>query len=279
MDRRTFLAAATGGVSTAFAGCLDRADTGATPQPNAGTATPQSGVTVADIIVRKAVTYESSMESGGVLAERGRQYVVATVRSERALSPSAFAFEADGESWEPGLPDTAGAVNYAVAGREGGAVGSPLGVDGSYLAFAVPSPLSASNARIRYEGAGGGEWPLPETARDRLGAPEPAFELTGLSVPQTVSQGQPMTVSLTVENVAETGGRFLAAVYWPTELIADDDESHVVERTVDAGEEIDPSVTIDTQYTTDEDGDIRLRVRGHVTADREVSVTDASPPG
>lgn len=277
MHRRTFLASATAGAGLALAGCLDSTDDASTPA-GTDTATSQSGVTVADIVVRKAVTYDSSMGSGGVLAERGRQYVVASVRSDRDLSPSAFAFEADGDSWEPGLLDTAGGINFAVAGHEGGAVGSPLGGDSSHLAFAVPSPLSGSDARIRYDGQGGGEWPLPEAARDRLAAPEPEFERTELSVPETVSQGQPMTVSMTVANVAETEGRFLAAVYWPTKLIADDDESHVVERTVGAGEEISPSVRIDTAYTTDEDEDITLRVEGHVSAEREVAVTDASRP-
>lgn len=277
MNRRTLLASATNTVSLALAGCLDSTDDTSTPA-GTDTATTQSGVIVEDIIVRKAVTYESSMGSGGVLAERGRQYVVASVRSDRDLSPSAFTFVADRESWDPGLPDTAGAANFAVAGREGGAVGSPLGIEGSYLTFAVPSPLSGSGARIRYDGPGGGEWLLPEAARDRLPAPEPEFERTELSVPETVEQGQPMTVSMTVENVAETEGRFLVAVYWPTALIADDDESHIVDRTVRSGEEINPSVQIDTAYTTDENGEITLRVRGHVRAERTVSVTDASRP-
>jgi hypothetical protein len=276
MDRRTFLATAAGGAGFALAGCLEGTDDVSTPGTDTGT--PSSGVTVENIGVRKAITYESSMGSGGVLAERGRQYVVASVRSDRELNAADFVFEAGGESWEPGLPDTEGAINFAVAGREGGAVGDPLGADESYLAFAVPSPLSGSNARIRYDGPGGGEWPLPEAPRDRLSAPEPEFELTGLSVPESVSQGHPMTVSMTVENVADTEGRFLAAAYWPTKLIADDDESHVVDRTVGAGEEISASVTIDTQYTTDEDQAITLRIRGHVTAEREVSVTDASRP-
>lgn len=277
MNRRTFLAGVTTGAGLALAGCLDSADDAPTPA-DTDTATTQSGVTVEDIVVRKAVTYESSMGSGGVLAERGQQYVVASVRSDRNLSPVAFTFEADGKSWDPGLPETVGAINFAVAGREDGAVGSPLGGDRSYLAFAVPSPLSASDARIRYKGPGGGEWPLSEAGRGRLGAPEPEFERTGLSVPETVEQGQSMTVSMTVGNVADTEGRFLAAVYWPTELIADDDESHIIDRTVDAGEEITPSVQIDTAYTTDGNGDITLRIRGHVSAERTVSVTDASRP-
>ena len=80
------------------------------------------------------------------------------------------------------------------------------------------------------------------------------------------------SVSLTVENTSETGGRFLAACYWPTERIADDDESTVVEREVAAGETVGIPVSIDTEYTARESGPVTLRVDGHVTAEREVRV-------
>jgi hypothetical protein len=87
-----------------------------------------------------------------------------------------------------------------------------------------------------------------------------------------------MTVELSATNTSETSGRFLAAVYWPTELIADDDESHIVEQSVDAGASTTASLTIDTQYTTGEDGPVTLRVKGHVEAEQEITVTDASTP-
>lgn len=268
------------------AGCLSResvqpgsgSDEATDGTPDETDATPASGVVVEDAVVRKAVTYESRMGSGGVLAVEGRQYVVASVRASRDLSPSDFAFRTDADSWRPGLSDTVGATNRAVAGRGGGPVGHSLRGDGrSYLAFEVPSPLSASNPRIRYA-PGDSEWPLPTRMADRLEAPSPRFELVSLTVPESVSQGEALSVSLTARNVSETDGRFLAAVYWPTRVIADDDESRVVERDVAAGEETTASMAIDTSYTASEDGPVGLTVRGHVAAEREVEVRNASTP-
>lgn len=241
-----------------------------------------NGLAVEDIVVRKAVTYESTMGSGGVLAGDERQYVVAAVRGHQGqdLSESAFTFETDAESWAPGLPDTAGAINRSVAGHGGGPVGRALGGESatSYLAFTVPSPLSASNPRIRFSGTDTQEWPLSSATRDRLAAPAARFELEALDVPADVSQGHQLSVTLTAKNTSKTDGRFLAAVYWPTKLIADDDESHIVEREVAAGDEVTASLEIDTQYTTARDEAVTLSVDGHVTGDREVQIRDASTP-
>lgn len=253
MNRRRLLALSGTGLASA-AGCLSGTPDGGTDGSNNATdngltgsptgSPAEGGVRVSDITVRKAVTYESMMGSGGVLAGADRQYVVASVRADRRLSASAVTFETDERSWTPGLPDTAGAVNHAVAGREGGPVGRGSGGDRSYLAFAVPSPLPASNPRIEYAGSERSRWPLPPEARDRLAAPAPRFELDSLTVPDTVSQGDPLPVSLTARNVSETDGRFLAALYWPTKRIADDDESRVVEREVAAGDDVTVSLEV-----------------------------------
>jgi hypothetical protein len=149
------------------------------------------------------------------------------------------------------------------------------------LAFTVPSPLSAGEPRIRFDGDESHdprEWPLPPAARDGLAAPAARFELDSLSVPASVSQGDPLSVSLSVTNVSETAGRFLAALYWPTDTIADDDESHILEQVVDAGETVSLTRDVDTEYTTSEPRTVTLEVRGHVSADREVQVKNASTP-
>jgi hypothetical protein len=252
------------------------------------TSTPPEGVVVENVTVRKAVAYESTMGSGGVLAGPDRQYVVATVRAAGALAADAFAFVTDDDSWAPGLPDTRGALNWAVAGHEGGAVGERgPGGDRSFLAFTVPSPLSASNPRIRLSRDGGAAagastaaestddgrtWPLSADARERLAASAPRFELLAFDAPSRVSHGEPLSVSLRCRNVSETDGRFLAAVYWPTDRIADDDESHLVERTVAAGETTAASLDLDTEYTASEPGPVALSVDGHVSARREVEL-------
>lgn len=280
-SRRTYLAGV-GALLAATAGCTSKSsESTPTDTPSDTPDDPPSGsVSVSDVGVRKAVTYESTMGSGGVLAAEGRQYVVASVTADAELSASEFAFAAGDDVWAPGLPDTVGGVNRSVAGREG----FPLG-DGGYdsetkahLAFVVPSPLSASAPEIRYAGEESGRWPLDETARETLTAPEPNYEVESIDVPGEIRQGKDFEVSLTVRNVSETDGRFLAALYWPTELIADDDESHVIERTVDAGETATVRRSIDTRSTTNEEKPVSLRVRGHVAAEREVYVTDASTP-
>jgi len=288
MHRRRLLALSAASLA-GLAGCLSEpgttdeatdTDTDGSPTDSTTADDPPeiNGVTVEDVVVRKAVTYESTMGSGGVLAAEGTQYVVASVRTDREDLPP-FSFTADGQSWDPGLSDTVGATNYAVAGHEGGAVGSAVGGDGgSFLAFAVPSPLSASNPRIRLGGSDPAEWPLSAEATDRLAAPAPRFELDELSVPDAVSQGDALSVALTVRNVSDTDGRFLAAVYWPTEYIADDDESHVVERQVAAGESTTATLELSTEYTAMESGPVTLSVDGHVTGERTVELQNVSTP-
>lgn len=281
-SRRSYLVGA-GALLAATAGCVSPGDGGDGSTPTGSpTATPDGppagDVTVDDIGVRKAVRYESTMGSGGVLAAEGGQYVVASVSADGEVSSSAFAFEVGDDSWEPGLPDTAGGVNRSVARREGGPLDRPQAPDGAYLAFVVPSPLSASRPKITYSDEESRAWPLDDGAQDTLSAPEPRFELENLDVPSGIRQGETLNASMTVTNVSETDGRFLAAVYWPTRGIADDDESHVVDRDVAAGEQESISLAVDTRYTAMEDGPISLRVRGHVSADRTVYVSDTSTP-
>lgn len=301
-SRRSYLA----GVATllsGFAGCTNRSANSPTPtaspteptgtEPNgspSGTATPPpeeaqrtlggDTIAVTDIVARKAVTYESTMGSGGVLAADGRQYVVATVHSETELRLDSFSLATADDSWTAGLPNTRGAMNYAVAGQGQGEVGSPIGGDDpKFVAFVVPSPLDAADPLIRLEHGGDtAEWSLPDEAVDTLSAPEPRFELDSLTAPDSIEQGEEMTVELTATNTSDTAGRFLAAVYWPTDLIADDDESHIVEATVDAGATTTQSLTIDTEYTAYEDGPVTLELRGHVSGETTVQVTDAGTP-
>lgn len=287
-SRRSYLAALGGGFAS-LSGCLVmRDDSGSSTSTSDGNGSPGSptepssdAIVVEDIDVRKAVTYESTMGSGGVLAAADQQYVVATVKSVSDGPSAEFTFETDGESFDPGLPGTVGAMNRSVAGHGGRAVwrtrvtseGSPY-----YLAFAVPSPLDASNPRIRATGEEGSEWPLPDDARNRLAAEEPRFELETMEAPSEISQGHSLTVALTVTNVSGVAGRFLAAIYWPTNLIADDDESHVVEREVGAGETVTVATDVRTRFTASEDGPMTLSVQGHVEVEREVRVQDTSTP-
>lgn len=293
MDRRRLLAVCGAGLA-GVAGCLSDSPLTTDDPTGSPTTTPEGtpggdsdtsltandpvdGLTVEDVVVKEAVTYESTMGSGGVLAADDRQYVIAWVRADREVTPEQFVLLGDGRNWEAGLPDTAGAVNTAIAGRGGAPLGGTLGTDdqSSYVGFEVPSPLDDAEIRLGFEDdRDSGEWSLPESAVDRLRTAGPRFELESLSVPDEVSQGDPLSVSLTVTNVSETDGRFLAAVYWPTKRIADDDESRIVEREVAAGEEVTVDLGVDTAYTVGEAQSVTLWIDGHVSAERSVRVTN-----
>lgn len=299
-SRRRYLTAV-GAVLTGLAGCTsgpggtvtttETEPTGTEPKKSpSGTPTepPEDatrtvgGDTVAltDILAKKAVTYQSTMGSGGVVTIEGKQFVVASVQSDAELSMDGFALRAAGDEWVASTLEDTGATNYAIEGHEGGPIGKPIGGDGpNYIVFEIPSPLDAAEPVIQLDRNGeSAEWSLGDDAVTTLAAPEPSFELDELSAPDSVRQGDQMDVSLTVTNSSDTDGRFLAAVYWPTELIADDDESQIVETAIDAGATTTQSLTIDTEYTTNEDGPITLRVAGHVSTETEVMVEDASTP-
>lgn len=141
MNRRVLLASA--GPALLPAGCLTSTDdapatasspdpTTGSPSPGADSPTPTSvdGITLDRLVARKNVTYAAAMGSGGVLADPGRQYVVARVRAGRELEPSAFRFETDDRTTAPGLPDAARSVTRSVAGLEG----TTLGVRGHVTA-------------------------------------------------------------------------------------------------------------------------------------------------
>lgn len=275
VSRRTVLAGV-GAPIAALAGCASlgpegRGDGPTSPSDPDGsptdspTATP-AAVSVHDVVVRKAIVVEPVMGSSSVLTAPGEQYVVGAVSAERELAIAEFAFEAGGESWRP---RDYGPVSVAGRGRR--FIDHADVVDRAYLAFAVPSPLSAADPKIVFTGDPEGEWELHENARERLAAPEARFELASLSVPETVTAGEPLDVTLEVRNVAETDGRFLAALHWPTDLIADDDESTIVEGEIAAGEVATLTRSIDDTADTDnKDRQIDLRVEGHVEASREV---------
>lgn len=271
MNRRQLLATLGVGIGS-VSGCLSESpsESTATPgstdgQSTSPTDTPaetpeDTSEGLGPIVVRKAVTYESVMGSGGVLAADGRQYVVAAIETE--APETEYVFEASGQTWESGVPATAGAGRYAVTDLE-----RPL------VTFDIPSPLSAAGPRIRAE-TSGAEWTLPADAVATLESPAPRYELDGLTVPERVSQGETMSVELRATNVSETDGRFLVAVYWPTRRIADDDESHILDRTVPAGDSVTATLDIDTAYTTNESGPVTLSVEGHVDASREIHVNE-----
>lgn len=240
-------------------------------------------VAVANPVARKAVAYASVMGSGGVLAPANRQFVVAAVQSatdaaaDSGAEPSYADFElvAGGDSYPAVEIEewTTGAFTTSLAGR------GRVRYDASYptrevgwLAFEPPSPLRADRAAVRCRyGGETAEWRLPDDAVSALGRRAPSFELRSFDATQD-GAGQ-VTLSLVAENVADVDGEFLAAVYWPTARIADDDESIVVRQLIAAGDRVEWSQSVDTEYARPYDGDtVTASVDGVVTGSTNVTL-------
>ena len=239
-------------------------------------------VAVSNPIARKTVAYDSIMGSAGVLAKTDRQFVVAAVRSasnrefDAAAPPAydAFSLVAGGETFPAVSIEerTTGAYTTSLAGR--GEVGyaasnarsRPVG----WIVFEPPPILKTGEATIRCrhddETAA---WSLPSAAVETLARPAPSFELRSFGTERNGS----VELSLVAANVADVDGEFLAAVYWPTTAIADDDESIIVRREVAAGDRVEWSETVSTSATGGgEDGTVTARVDGVVTGEASVAV-------
>lgn len=224
---------------------------------------------VTNLAVKEAVTFYEWPASTRVIAPSDEQFVLATVEGQEEEPAPQFAFEAGGDSWEPGLPD---GYQYhgpqsTVDGRKGGLVAGDRDAVG-YLAFTVPSPLSADDPTIVLND-GDATWDLPDEAVEQLARPSPTFSLEILDVPETVAQGESLSVSLTVRNEGDVDGRFLASVKWPT-AIADDDESTIVSGSIAAGETETFSLDLLTNQNTDGTEEVPLTIWGCV--EREVGV-------
>lgn len=282
--RRRYLAAVSLGLA-GFAGCLSENENPAgdtvedTPTPaDGGTESPgptddsttgDTNVTVKNPIVRKAVTRYRWPASTEIFAPENEQFVVATVEGPAETAAPVFTLEAGGEVFSAGI-DASNGYEAQLAGRGGGSVLENDHASG-YLVFRVPSPLDADKARIVRDD-GGPITPLPDEEVATLGRPAPAFELESLAIPDVVESPEQVDVSLTVTNVGEVAGRFLAGLHWPTEGIADDDETTVLKRGVAAEETTSFSLSLETGSAVTETGKHPLTIAGSVSAERSVEV-------
>lgn len=85
-------------------------------------------------------------------------------------------------------------------------------VDGSpdgWLMFDVPT-VETDSAALVHEGA---RYPLPDGAVERL-ATAPSFRLASVSVPESVAPDETVELGLTVENVGDREGTYLAGFRW-----------------------------------------------------------------
>lgn len=252
-----------------------------TESPEPETEAPIADIVVEDIVVRKAVSYQYRLGSSGLYTGEDTQYVVATVRSLEDPDEFSFTFETGEKSFDPGLPTDWGPPTLSVANQGDTPVWGRRArprEEPKYVAFTVPSPFDATDARIRVTGEETKEWQLPWEERKRLDAPTPRFELDSIDVPNEIRVGTPLRVELTATNVSKTEGRFLAAAFWPTKIY-DDIESHIFERVVGPGQTVTVARDIPTEYTDDDEGQATLSVEGYVEAETTVRVLEATESG
>ncbi|UPV73852.1 hypothetical protein M0R89_15060 [Halorussus limi] len=247
-------------------------------------------VGVANPVARPAVAYDSIMGSSGVLAPDGAQFVVAAVQTDTgsgldaAGPPSYDAFDlvAGGERF-PAVEiekRTTGAFTTSLGGRGEIKYADPYANSGGerrvgWVAFEVPSPLTADSPAIRCRhGGASAVWRLPEETAAALGRRAPRFELRSFDA--TVGDGAGVELSLVAENATGVAGEFLAAVYWPTAAVADDDESHIVRESVDPNGRVEWSETVNTGYAASSEGTVTASVEGCVSGETTVSLSETA---
>jgi len=289
MERRTLLTTCLSGLVFGLSGCVtSNAGSGKTSTTDQPTGTPDNatpteplpdGVAVDRIAVRKATFSRRDLGRDTVHANDGEQHVIASVRAENGVSAQEFALETDDDTWDP-APVAEYRGRGSVAGRSERRINPEPAESRWTLVFDVLAPLSATDPRITYTGSDGtpgdGQtWPIPAEVRERLTAPAPVFELVELDAPNSVEYGETLSVPITVRNTAETDGRFLALVVFPTKT-ADDDESHEMSTHVPAGETATVTYELETEDKRIESNPVTLEVRGHVTADPRIEVNGYS---
>lgn len=227
-------------------------------------------VSLSDVGVQEAVTYYRWPGSTAVLAPADEQFVVAQVTGPEAATAPRFVFRADGREWVPGIGRRETSGPASVAGRDGGSATEDFRESG-YLAFRVPSPIEASDPRIVAPDQEV-SLSLSDAATERLASHSPMFSLERVEVPDSVTHPAPVDVAVTVRNTSDVDGRFLAGLHWPTEMVADDDETTVVEGQVAAGETASFSASLDTEYAVRETTEHPLTISGYVDAERSIRV-------
>lgn len=224
MDRRTFVA--TGGLLvTGLAGCSGgdgsdpATDDGNDPTTDGGAPTPgtttqqteqttETTATYGDLdvsveAVQPGVVELISPDSVGVHDASGQFVYVQVESGERSPPREAFALRFDGRSHAPEKLD-----DYRLyRERNGEGVYSRASGTG-WILFALPETGDASDAAVTWPG---GEWALPERARERLASAPPELSVS-VEVSDPLPVDEQPTLTVTVTNEGSTPGRFVAGV-------------------------------------------------------------------
>lgn len=248
MNRRALLGVLATGLGSA-AGCLalDRGVPGTTTDEDATTrsstttapSTPDAVTTTGaersttdqppDVTVRASAievvpqyVAMNTPDSVGVFGGRDEQFVLAgvAVTGSPAPPPDEFVLVAGDASY--GVDTDAGRFGNRLWDRE-----RPYGGDDrshGLLVFPVPKPLPTGSAAITWPG---GEHSLDGTAVAELARPPTDWEVREFAAPETVEPGEEATLSLTVANVGEADGTFVAALNRTGPAVASSPEAAV----------------------------------------------------
>lgn len=214
--RRRFLGTVAAGLSGG-AGCLDRgvSGSGTSPTPSGRPdesetepERPDADVTVRDVTVRPEVVALKTPDSIGPYGGRGDQFLLARVAAAGEDPPmrDEFAFEVDGETFAP--TTTVDGIRIRQLRVEGGRA-DPYESGAGWLVFQCPKPVDANGAALTWPG---GEHVLAEGVTAGLGREPASFEVTAFDVPESVETGETVPIGLTVANVSDSDGTFVAGL-------------------------------------------------------------------
>ncbi|MFA9516500.1 hypothetical protein ACERIT_04675 [Halopenitus sp. H-Gu1] len=168
------------------------------------------GVTVHDVTVQPEVVAFDSPDSYGVYGDRGDQYVIADVEvsDPEPFPVDEFAIETPNGTYPATIEIGTNPESMADDGDPYGWPDSDPAARG-WLAVSVPKPLSgAADARLAWAD---GEHALATEAVDRLTRPSTDFEVS-LKGPESVTIGETVTARVTISNVGDVDGTFVAAI-------------------------------------------------------------------
>ena len=207
MRRRHLLGALAVGLGT-VGGCLDRggAAHGTSTDDETTDGADYAGLSVQSATVSPEYVATNSPDSIGTSEERDEQYAIATVAADGSPAPPRAAFRLRiGDRSIPPATEVGG-----MGGRLWD-YGDPYDSDNGegWVAFEVAKPLDADGARITWPD---GEYALGEDAVARLSRPPTEFAVQEFDAPDSTALDGTVSTELTVENVGDADGTFVAAV-------------------------------------------------------------------
>jgi hypothetical protein len=183
----------------------ERTPTGSGTSTGTATATPTPPPDVTLAAVRATPTLvRLHTDYLDVYGDADEQFVVATAETGPGVdgpAPDDYALRVDGE--------TVGVLDGL---RDGPAFYEAFRLDGGarrWLAFPLPKPLEAERVAVTWPG---GELALSDAALARLALPPTSFEVRAFSAPEAVALDEPAPLSVTVANVGDADGTFVAGL-------------------------------------------------------------------